>query len=51
MINVDNRIGSKATQFARGQRDDQGRQVAGRLEAEVGQDPPEGQGRALNEEA
>ena len=40
-----------ATQFARGQRDDQGRRDAGRLEAEAGQEPPERQGRALDQEA
>src|SRR3984893_1021943 len=52
------RIGSKAAQFcnqdlrfARGERDDQGRQDAGRLEIQAGQGPPEGQGRALDEEA
>src|ERR1700731_2142375 len=52
------RIGSKAAQFcnqdlrfAQGERDDQGRQDAGRLEIQAGQGPPEGQGRALDEEA
>src|SRR5467141_770764 len=43
------RVGAQAAQFcnqdlrfARGQRDDQGRQDAGRLEIEAGQEPPEG---------
>jgi hypothetical protein len=36
--------------FARGERDDQGRRDAGRLEIEAGQEPPKGQGRALDEE-
>src|SRR3982075_1085176 len=43
-------VGAQATQFARGQRDDQGRRNAGRLEIQAGQKPPEGQGRALDEE-
>jgi IS5 family transposase len=44
-------VGAQATQFTRGQRDDQGRRNAGRLEIQAGQEPPEGQGRALDEEA
>src|SRR6202521_5675087 len=47
----DDRVGAQATQFTRGQRDDQGRRNAGRLEIQAGQEPPEGQGRALDEEA
>ena len=43
---IDARVGAQATQFARGQRDDQGRRNAGRLEIQAGQKPPEGQGRA-----
>ena len=35
----------------RGERDDQGRRDAGGLGEEAGQEPPEGQGRALDEEA
>src|SRR5882762_9573073 len=37
------RVGAQAAQFARGERDDQGRRDAGRLEIEAGQEPPKGQ--------
>ena len=44
-------VSAQATQFGRGERDDQGRRNAGRLEIQARQEPPEGQGRALDEEA
>ena len=47
----DDRVSAQATQFGRGERDDQGRRNAGRLEIQARQEPPEGQGRALDEEA
>jgi len=37
--------------FVRGERDDQGTRDVGRREIEAGQEPPSGQGRALDEEA
>src|SRR3979409_2039647 len=39
-------VSAQATQFGRGERDDQGRRNAGRLEIQARQEPPEGQGRA-----
>src|SRR6266480_4906643 len=47
----DARVSAQATQFGRRERDDQGRRNTGRLEIQARQEPPEGQGRALEEEA
>src|SRR5438046_1184559 len=40
----DDRVSAQATRFGRGERDDQGRRNAGRLEIQARQEPPEGQG-------
>ena len=50
-VMIFNALVLQATQFGRGERDDQGRRNAGRLEIQARQEPPEGQGRALDEEA
>src|SRR3979490_3407973 len=44
------RVGAQATQHEGGERGDQGRPDAGRMGAAAGQECPEGQGRALDEE-
>src|SRR5437660_4465081 len=50
-VMIFNALVLQATQIGRGERDDQGRRNAGRLEIQARQEPPEGQGRALDEEA